>query len=291
MRDLLGVDVDLKDLLPVGYLGERLRQCRRGAARFLLLDGASTWKRPTVPLNVAIANRPRPPLIKKRYQPQGNASGQTDAESVYRQVDDHGRAASVRRPGTSVTLSPFYPPDRGQVPLPHFRLRLSKCRQTGHLSRRCRTHADGDEEPSGRLLRRACRQADRAWSSSSIWKPRNTIRILPYGLAAAQTVDKIGADKYKGPGLAVQWVEVEGPLHDTWPPESHRRIFGDLPQASAPTANDRNRLEVVSKEPEADAERILRAFARRAFRRTVTDDDVKPFVDSCKDKLDEKSHV
>ena len=34
-----------------------------------------------------------------------------------------------------------------------------------------------------------------------------------------------------GPGLAVQWVEIEGPLNDAWPPESHRRIFGDL-QAS-----------------------------------------------------------
>ena len=62
-------------------------------------------------------------------------------------------------------------------------------------------------------------------------EPRSTIRILPYGLASAQAVDKIGADNYKGTGLAVEWVEVLGPLHDTWPPASHRQIFGDLPQA------------------------------------------------------------
>ena len=109
-------------------------------------------------------------------------------------------------------------------------------------------------------------------------EPRNTIRILPYGLARRQAVHKIGADKYDGPGLAVQWVEVEGPLHDTWPPASHRRIFGDLPQEPAPIRNNSNRVEVVSKNPEADAERILRDFARRAFRRAVTDDDVKPFL-------------
>jgi hypothetical protein len=115
---------------------------------------------------------------------------------------------------------------------------------------------------------------------------RSHISIVPYGLAGAQVVHKIGADNYKGAGLAVHWVEAEGPLHDTWPPESHRRIFGDLPQAPAPS--DRNRLEVVSKEPLADAERILRTFARRAFRRTVTDDDVKPFLALVKAKLDDR---
>src|SRR5206468_257300 len=34
---------------------------------------------------------------------------------------------------------------------------------------------------------------------------RSTIRLLPYGLASAQAVHKIGADNYEGPGLAVQW--------------------------------------------------------------------------------------
>src|SRR5207253_8553597 len=95
-------------------------------------------------------------------------------------------------------------------------------------------------------------------------------------------------DKYTGPGLAIQWVEIEGPLHDTWPPPSHRRLFGDLKQAPAPTAEDKNRLEVVSKQPLADAERLLRDFLRRAFRRAVTDEDVKPFLARVKAKLDAK---
>jgi hypothetical protein len=45
---------------------------------------------------------------------------------------------------------------------------------------------------------------------------------------------------------------------------------------------------VVSKDPEADAERILRGFARRAFRRAVTNADVKPFLTLVKAKLAEK---
>ena len=50
------------------------------------------------------------------------------------------------------------------------------------------------------------------------------------------------------------------------------------PGTKAPVPDVPNRLEVVSKDPVADAERILRSFMRRAFRRAVSDDDVKPFL-------------
>src|SRR5204863_2924708 len=76
--------------------------------------------------------------------------------------------------------------------------------------------------------------------------------------------------------------------HETWPPPSHRRLFGDLNQAPAPTAEDKNRREVVSKQPLVDAERLLRDVLRRAFRRAVTDEDVKPFLVRVKAKLDAK---
>jgi hypothetical protein len=115
---------------------------------------------------------------------------------------------------------------------------------------------------------------------------RSTINILPYGLASAQAVHNVGAADWKEAGLAVQWVEIEGPIHDTWPPASHQRIFGTLPQGKAPQRNNPNRVEVVSTKPAEDAERILRAFARRAFRREVNDNDVKPFLTLVQAKLD-----
>ena len=96
----------------------------------------------------------------------------------------------------------------------------------------------------------------------------------------------MGAENYKGPGLVVQWVEVEGPLLDSWPPASHRRLFGDLPQA--PVAGRPQPPEVVSQQPLADAERILRDFTRRAFRRAVTDEDIKPFLARVQAKLEQK---
>ena len=39
----------------------------------------------------------------------------------------------------------------------------------------------------------------------------------------------IGAETYPGRGIAIEWVEVEGPLFDRWPPPSVGRLFGDLP--------------------------------------------------------------
>jgi hypothetical protein len=118
-------------------------------------------------------------------------------------------------------------------------------------------------------------------------EPRNTVRFVVDGLGVTPpTVEKVGAENYKGPGLAIQWVEIEGPLHDTWPPASHRRLFGDLEQERAPTPEDKSRLEVVSKQPLVDAERLLRDFLRRAFRRSVTEEDVKPFLARVKAKLE-----
>jgi hypothetical protein len=120
-------------------------------------------------------------------------------------------------------------------------------------------------------------------------EPENRLRIIADGLPALPPeVQKIGADKYTGPGLVIQWVDIEGPLLESWPPPSHRAIFGDLKQAVVPGANDPKRLEVVSEQPMADAERILRGFARRAFRRAVTDEDLKPFLARVAAKLEQK---
>ncbi len=237
-------------------------------------------------LKVAIANGPQPPTIKKRYSCKDQHQVKNATESVFLPQDD-GVVFFSSSPWQAVTLSQFYPPDRGKY---CFRISASGIQSAGKP-----VVFRVDAGPmlmatKNHLVSYFDAPADKPAVVEFVdhLEARSTIRILPYGLAAAQNVNKVGADNYEGAGLAVQWVEVEGPLHDTWPPASHRRIFGDLPQAAAPIYNFRNRVEVVSKDPEADAERILRAFARRAFRRTVTDDDVKPFVALVKAKLAEK---
>lgn len=77
------------------------------------------------------------------------------------------------------------------------------------------------------------------------------------------------------PGVAFQWLEVVGPINDEWPGAGHKLMFGDLPfQADAATG----RVEVIPNNPEADAQRLLAGFMKRAYRRPVQTEDIAPFV-------------
>ena len=55
---------------------------------------------------------------------------------------------------------------------------------------------------------------------------------------------------------------MEGPLYDSWPPESHRRLFGDLPLVPVTPPKGKGKslttYRVESKDPEADGDRLLR---------------------------------
>jgi mono/diheme cytochrome c family protein len=275
VRDLLGVHIELKELLPRDSAADGFDNV--GAAlhssSFLMeryLEAADTA------LGVAIANGPQPPLIQKRYLIKDERHVKTTTERVFRQLDDAVVCFSSS-PWEAVTLGQFYPPDRGAY---RFRISASGFQSAGKpvaysvvagsMLMGGKNHLVGYFD--------APAETPTVVEFVEALDARSTIRLLPYGLASAQAVDKVGADVYEGAGLAIQWVEVEGPIHESWPPPSHRKIFGDLPQAPAPVVNNRKRVEVISENPEADAERILRGFARRAFRRTVTDADVAPFV-------------
>ena len=68
------------------------------------------------------------------------------------------------------------------------------------------------------------------------------------------------------------------------PPPGHRQLFGDLPLQ--PVSKGSKVLTVQSEQPRADAERLLKAFARRAYRRPVTADDVDPILKLVTEQLD-----
>lgn len=284
--DLLGVSMDFQELLPPdssadGFdnIGEALHTSSFLMERYL--EAAS------VALDRAIANQPQPPAIRKRYSLKETHQVRSTTENVFRKSDDSDRVVMFSSsPWQAASLSPFYPPDAGD-----YRFRISA------------TAVQNDGKPvtyrvdAGLMLMTGKTHLvsyfDAPTESSGVVEfveyldPRNTIRILPYGLASAQEVNKIGAEQFEGPGVAIDWIEVEGPINDTWPPASHRLIFGDLLQTPSPIYNQSDRVEVVSSEPQADLDRILRRFCRRAFRRTVTDDDVAPFIQLATTKLDE----
>lgn len=276
VRDLLQIDVELQELLAMdssqdGFdnVGDALHLSSFAMERYL--EAAD------LALNVAIANGPQPALIKKRYSLEETHQVKATTEKVFRHFGAGGVVMFSSSAWQSVSISPFYPPDRGK-----YRFRISS------------SGVQSDKKPvtyrvdAGIMLMTGKPHLvgyfDAAPDKAEVvefvdfLEPRGTIRISPVNLASAQAVDKIGADKYEGPGLAVDWVEVEGPLHDTWPPKSHRLIFGDLPQTPALNYNQSDRVEVTSTDPLVDAERILAAFTRRAFRRPVAESEVQAYL-------------
>lgn len=99
------------------------------------------------------------------------------------------------------------------------------------------------------------------------------------------------------PGVATLWAETYGPLDQPFPSKAQLRLFGESPTLSMPQGGShyiRHRRGVrshyiESSSPREDAERVLRAFVPRAFRRPVDHDLVDPFVNLTLARIDSGS--
>ena len=105
------------------------------------------------------------------------------------------------------------------------------------------------------------------------------------------------------PSVAFRWMEVEGPLYDETSGSGYRLLFGDLPLKKTAKGGvtvssvarkvqreegrnagqrivplEETGIEVVSRAPRPDAERLLRTFLARAYRRPVVEADVVRFL-------------
>lgn len=60
------------------------------------------------------------------------------------------------------------------------------------------------------------------------------------------------------PGFAMNWLIVEGPLHDEWPPASYRSIFGDLPFEVF-----NGHVKAIPTDASSDARRLLHSLNAR----------------------------
>ena len=69
---------------------------------------------------------------------------------------------------------------------------------------------------------------------------------------------------YRGPGIKISQFRIEGPFHDQWPPTSFRATYDSdvIPELS----------------DKSEREQLILRFARRAFRRNVTAEEVAPYL-------------
>src|SRR5262249_10326673 len=118
VRDLLGVQIELKELLPADTMangfdnnGEALHLSSFLMERYL--EAADTA------LNVAIANNAQPPLVKKQLSLKEERTVKIATESVYRLRED-ALVMFSSSAWNAITVAQFYPPDRGT-----YRIRIS----------------------------------------------------------------------------------------------------------------------------------------------------------------------
>ncbi len=257
VRDLLGVEVELKDLLPddtaPGSFDTNAESLHMSSYQLDAYLAAANRV-----LDAAIAGGPRPTYVNRRF----DMKAATRRQGVSRELDD-GVAifASDLASNIQTVLWSFLTRDRGK-----YRFRISA--YAYQSEKPVLFHVNGGninlgdppylighfEVPPGEPT---------VVEFVEQMEVGKNIRILVDTEMRALTLQRSGAENYTGPGVVFQWVEIEGPLLDSWPPPSYRLLFGDLPQA--PVADKSGRREAASEQPLADAEAILRKFTRRAF--------------------------
>ena len=90
--------------------------------------------------------------------------------------------------------------------------------------------------------------------------------------APGGTIDPDKLDLTQHPRLFLDYLEVEGPLYDSWPPPSHQSIVFDGP--------------LGDRDPEAYAREIFARFLPKAWRRPVESDEIEPIVGLVSSELD-----
>lgn len=145
-----------------------------------------------------------------------------------------------------------------------------------------RTETVAFYSPTGRLLGRCDVPPNRPTTSeTTVWL--NAGEPIEYLAISAPNElfniplkgDNRRYDKFKAYGIGLQWFEMEGPLEDRWPSESHHRLLGDMPLEPTEDVQPNGlAYRVLSENPLDDARRLIRRFATRALRRPVNDADI-----------------
>ncbi|HTU25919.1 MAG TPA: DUF1587 domain-containing protein, partial [Pirellulales bacterium] len=147
---------------------------------------------------------------------------------------------------------------------------------------------------------------DATVSTFDTWlEPNDDFHFNPVSLCHGAGLEQ-GANSWAGPGVAVEYLEVEGPIYRQWPPPVRGLLFGSL--ELKPWQRDSNTTEpprkhralahsparpaihtVVSSTPLEDSQALLLRFMERAYRRAVTVEETYPFVDLVRQALDRRA--
>lgn len=115
------------------------------------------------------------------------------------------------------------------------------------------------------------------------FRPGDTVRPMVDNMNYPQEAKKGGIEvlkAYKGRGLVVKGITVDGPIDAPAALRGQRLLFGDAMVKLPPmTPRGRNGTPTVtSADPKVDGPRQIKAFASAAFRRPVSEAQIAPYV-------------
>ncbi len=285
LHDLLAIDVPLKHFLPEDATTNGFDNVALGL-RLSMLQMEQYLEAADAAISAAMEFRRRPERINKRLRYHDEESVQDDVKKkekkTFRVLPD---AVVIFDDNSPTVLRQWIVPTRGR-----YRIRVS-----GHAyqaaGRPVWLKLYATDFKTQRLLAYFDMPAEtpRVMEAVAHLDAGQLLNLSPFDTNYDDQGRRsgywgIGAETYPGRGIAIEWVEVEGPLFDRWPPPSVGRLFGDLPVKPvepATRAESRRRgptHAIAPVDPRLSVERVLREFASRAFRRPVTSADVERFV-------------
>lgn len=281
IRDLLRVNVDLEGVLPDDAV---IGGFDTGAEslHFSSYQLAGYLEAANRALDAAFANRPRPWVFDRRIDPKKEVA--TRRKDVYRHLNDGVAVfASDLASNIQIVFWNFLTRFPGKY---RFRISAYAYQTDDPVLFHINGGTDNLGDPPYLIDYFEVPPGEPTVVEFEVdMEARRNIRLLVDTPIRPRELERMGgAADYQGPGLVVQWLEVEGPVIDMWPPPSYRMLLGDLPQKAV--AGESDFREVVSQQPLRDAERILRDFASRAFRRPITDDEIQLLLRRVESELD-----
>jgi Protein of unknown function (DUF1592)/Protein of unknown function (DUF1588)/Protein of unknown function (DUF1587)/Protein of unknown function (DUF1585)/Protein of unknown function (DUF1595) len=310
LRDLLATPVEVKELLPDDNVAagfDNLSAVLDISPVHLLRyqDAAEKAVRAVIP------KRPRVAIQERR-------SGRQITEKLRLYQELLGKSA--RLDGETLVLylrNPDYIPCATAPAPADGRYRVRVCASAVNTSGKplpmmcvCRATQYDREDTDVRAVRDAPAGESRIIEEEFDLRERQVIVLAGWSLPNFREFE----NRHKGrklddqpalPGLAVHWVEIEGPL-GPWPPAGYERLFGGVPlkPQSVARAESEGRptppqpanrpdgwwtydpLVPAPAQPREDAERLLRSFLPRAFRRPADETLIRYYVNLVHKALD-----
>lgn len=286
VNDLFGTNLDLANLLPedgrsheFDNVGEALSISMIQLQRYL--EAIDT----VMEASIAKTSQPPEPTTRRANYAE-TREGERHIGEVWKQLDD-GAVVFFKSSG-----------------YPSGMLRTANIRDAGRYRIRVTGYAYQSENPitfaiGATTFERGAERPTFAYRSLPPGSPttveieawideRYMIELTPWGINDNDNeIRTHGIDAYRGPGLAVLHVELEGPLVDEFPSRGHRLLFDGLTRVEVPRPEGGNRrkpweapeFQIESDHLNADVQRVLLRVAESAFRRSVSDSDVQLYLD------------